>query len=197
MLTCFRGSTQAVFQKILTFFVKKGSIVLDLTYGRGLSWRGIKRDYKIIKVDKRKLFKDVIKADFNEFLKRKKSNSVDCIYFDPPYYFKEKIGKFNIENQMLNDEDEVFWTEKEFFKALNTLRKHVPRVLKKNGYLIVKIMDGYVGKKYYPLAFRIFEKISKVMIPQGVFICPINKKDNTRSLIRTNFIYYLVFRKPK
>ena len=197
MKTCFKDSTDNAFKKILRFFVKKDSIVLDLTYGRGLSWKKVEKDHKVIKVDKRKLFAEVIRSDFNEYLKKKKSSSVDCIYFDPPYYFKEKITEFDIKSQMFDEEKEVFWTQRNFEKSLNSLQSDVPRVLKEKGTFIVKIMDGYIGKKYYPLAFNIFNKMSKVLYPIGTFICPINKKDNVSNLIRTNHIYYLVFKKTK
>jgi len=195
MLTCFQGSTNTVFQHILKFFVKPQSVVLDITYGRGLSWKDLKEEFRIIKVDKRKLFEDVIKADFNEYLKKKESASIDCVYFDPPYYFREKIKQFNIKEQMLNEEEEVFWTEKEFIQALATLQKEIPRILKNEGIFIAKIMDGYIGKKYYPVAFELFNTMTKVLNPKGIFICPIQKIDNIPELIRTNHIYYLVFEK--
>lgn len=195
MLTCFHGSTNNVLQKILKFFVKEGSTILDLTYGRGLSWKDIEENHKLIKVDKRKLFEDVIESDFNDYLKKREDNSVDCVYFDPPYYFKEKITHFNINGQMLDEEKEVFWTEKEFEESLNNLQKEIPRILKERGIFIVKIMDGYIGKEYYPLAFNLFNAISKLLCPRGIFICPIQKTDNISSLIRTNHIYYLVFEK--
>ena len=197
MLTCFQGSTNEVFQKILKFFVKPDSLILDINYGRGLSWVDLKEKYTIIKVDKRKLFNDVIKADLNDYLKKKESNSVDAVYFDPPYYFKEKIGQYNINNQMLNDEKEVFWTEKEFDEALQTIQKEIPRILKDNGVFIVKIMDGYIGKNYYPNAFKLFKVMFGVMRSEGIFICPIQKKDLIHNFIRENHIYYLVFRKEK
>lgn len=195
MLTCFQGPTNIVFQIILKFFVKPNSTVLDITYGRGLSWKSLEESYKIIKVDKRKLFEDVIKMDFNDYLEKTTSGSIDCIYFDPPYYFKEKIRQFNIKGQMLNAEEEVFWTEKEFKYTLNTIQKEVTRVLKEKGIFIAKIMDGYIGREYYPVAFELFNTMSKVMRPKGTFICPIQKKDCIPELIRTNHIYYLVFEK--
>ncbi len=199
MLSCFQGSTNTVFQYILKFFCKKNSTVLDITYGRGLSWENPKEDrgYEIIKVDKRKLVDDVIKVDFNKYLKKKESDSVDCIYFDPPYYFKEKIKNFDLNGQMLDDEKEVYWTEKEFEKALETLQKEVPRVLKDKGIFIAKIMDGYVASDYYPNAFKIFEKMKEVMHPRGIFICPIQRKNTIIKLIRVNHIYYLVFQKKE
>lgn len=197
MLTCFQGSTNTIFQYILKYFCKKDSTVLDITYGRGLSWENPKEgfSYNVIKVDKRKLSKDVIKADFNKYLKKKENESVDCVYFDPPYYFKEKIKKFDLNGQMLDDEKEVYWTEKEFNKSLETLQKEVPRILKDKGIFIAKIMDGYVAKDYYPNAFKIFEKMKEVMEPKGTFICPIQRKNTIIKLIRVNHIYYLVFQK--
>ncbi len=197
MLTCFQGPTNIVFQKILKFFVKQNSVVLDITYGRGLSWKDLKENYTITKIDKRKLFGDTIKTDFNDYLRMAETDSLDCIYFDPPYYFKEKISDFNIKGQMLNDEDEVFWTEEEFKHALITLQTEAPRVLKKEGIFISKIMDGYIGKRYYPLAFDIFNTISIKMESKGIFICPVNKTDKISELIRTNQIYYLVFQNKK
>ena len=87
MLSCFQGSTSTVFEHILKFYVKKDSKILDLTYGQGLSWDWFKNKpndyrYKLIKVDKRKLFDDVIQSDFNIYLKQLKE-TVDCVYFDP------------------------------------------------------------------------------------------------------------------
>ena len=197
MLSCFQGSTNTVFQYILKFYCKKNSTVLDITHGRGLSWENPKEgfSYNVIKVDKRKLADDVIQSDFNEYLKNKEGESVDCIYFDPPYYFKERISNFNIKEQMLDDEAEVYWTEKEFKEALETLQKEVPRILREKGVFIAKIMDGYVAKDYFSNAFDIFEKMKKVMIPRGTFICPIQRKNTIIKLVRVNHIYYLVFQK--
>lgn len=197
MLTCFRGATNVVFQKILDFYVKEGSIVLDITFGRGFSWKNLKNTYKIIKVDKRNVSNDVIQADFNDYLKRVEEKSIDCIYFDPPYYFREKIDEFDINDQMLNDENEVFWTEEEFEESLETLKTEIPRILKDKGVFITKIMDGYIGKKFFPLAFKLFEVVCSKMEPKGIFICPINKKDKISELIRPNHIYYMVFENKK
>lgn len=199
MLSCFQGSTSTVFQYILKFYCKKRSTILDITYGRGLSWENPKedREYTLIKVDKRKLADDVIQSDFNTFLKNKEDNSVDCIYFDPPYYFAEKIKQFDIKDGMLNDKEEVFWTEKEFDESLETLKKEAPRILREKGVLIAKIMDGYVAQEYFPNAFKIFKEMEKVLKPKGTFICPIQRKNTIIKLVRVNHIYYLVFQKPE
>ncbi len=199
MLSCFQGSTSTVFEHILKFYVKKDSTILDLTYGQGLSWDWFKTKpnehrYKLIKVDKRKLSEDVIQSDFNEYIKNLKEK-VDCIYFDPPYYFKEKISQFDIAGQMLDAEEEVFWTEEEMEKTFKILEVEVPRVLSDGGIFIGKIMDGYIGKEYYPNAFNLFSHMSRGLKPKGTFICPLQRKDTIMKFIRPNHIYYLVFQK--
>jgi len=196
MLTCFQETTNLAFQNILKFFVKQNSLVLDITYGRGFSWKNLKETYKIIKIDKRKINDDVIQSDFNDYLLKKEDSSVDCIYFDPPYYFKEKIKDYDIKKQMFNEEKEVFWTEDEFNQALNTLQNEVPRVLRKRGIIIIKMMDGYIGKYYYPNTFKVFNSLSNVMTSLGIFICPIQRK-NPQNFIRENHIYYVVFQNIK
>jgi len=196
MLTCFESPTNTAFQKILKFFVKKESIILDITYGRGLSWKNIEEDYKLIKVDKRKFFNDVIKANLNDFLKEKEDSSVDCIFFDPPYYFKEKIQRYNLQKGLLFNENEIFWTEDEFDKSLDNIKKEVPRILKNDGIFIIKIMDGYIGKKHYPNAFILFNALNKIMESKGIFICPIKREDNDY-FVRENHIYYIIFKKEK
>jgi len=194
MLTCFNGKTNFVFQRILNFFVKENSKILDLTYGRGLSWEGLQKEYKIIKLDKRKLGEDILVTDFNDYLQNKENSSFDCIYFDPPYYFKEKIRNFDIKNQLFSNEQEVFWTEDDFNKSLITLKKEVPRFLKIGGVIIIKMMDGYIGKEYYPNTFKVFNSLIGVMKPLGIFVCPIQKKDSF-GFVRINHINYIVFKK--
>ena len=56
------------------------------------------------------------------------------------------------------------------------------------------MMDGYVGKVYYPNSFKVFNVLSNVTKPVGVFICPIQRKDSL-NFIRENHIYYLIFQK--
>lgn len=195
MLTCFESPTDLFFQRILGFFVRPDSIVLDLTYGRGLCWKNIFSKYRVIKIDKRKFFPEIIQIDFKEYLKKSKDLQIDCVYYDPPYYFREKIKSFNIQNQLLNYSAEVFWTQEEFEESLQVIKEHVPRILKEGGIFIIKIMDGYIGKTYYPNAFRIFQELNTKLKPIGIFICPIQKKSNVPQFIRTNHIYYLVFMK--
>jgi len=197
MLTCFESSTNVAFQKILRFFLEENSIILDITYGRGLSWNNLNGGYNLIKVDKRKTSKEVIQMNFNEYLTKKENESVDGVYFDPPYYFIEKIKQFDIRKQIFNNQEEVFWTENEFKEALLNLKKNIPRILKQRGIFIAKLMDGYIGKKYYPNAFKLFDALQKVTEPIGIFICPIRREDLVSDLIRTNHIYYLVFQKKE
>lgn len=195
MLSCFQGKTNKVFQHILRFYCKKKGKVLDLTYGRGLSWEDCEQEYDLIKIDKRKL-PDVIRADLNNYLKEAEDGQFDCVYFDPPYYYtNNEIKRPDIKDQLLNEETEVFWQKREFKQAIKTIEQEVCRILRPKGVLIVKIMDNYEGSEYYPQAFKVFESIEKVLTPKAILICPIKRKDTIMRFIRPNHIYYLVFKK--
>jgi hypothetical protein len=67
-----------VFPEVLALHVDKGSIVADLTYGKGVFWRNVnKADYKLLPSD--------IKQGQCWRSLPYESNSVDVVVFDPPY----------------------------------------------------------------------------------------------------------------
>ena len=200
MLTLFFGDSAKAFQKILTHFVIPPAKILDITYGNGNSWKGFEFNtlngkYELTKCDIRKekdidLLIDIRKPLPNEF-----TESFDCVYFDPPYYFKETVKDFNIEGNMYEEEEEVFWTEKDMQKALQILKTEIPRVLKKGGVLITKIMDGYQGKDtYFPNHYIFYNIFTIFLKPEATFIVPIHRR-NIPNIIKTNHIYYQVFKK--
>lgn len=198
MLTAFNIHSSKVFQYLVNKFAPKDGIVLDLTYGRGLSWQGFenKKNLNIIKVDKRKTENDVIQMDLCLYLEKVKDESFDVIYFDPPHYFCDKVSKLNVEGRDLNNIEEVYCSEKEFLRMLDCVSKHVKRVLKNNGVLIVKMIDGYVGKTYYPNTFLAFNKLVKSgLIPFGHFISVMSRKSFGKDIVQVNHISFLVFRK--
>jgi DNA modification methylase len=188
--------SKKVFQHLLTHFVKKNAVIVDLTYGDGISWQGFSNlwGYTIIKVDKRKTESDVIQQDLKDFLKQSKNESFDAIFFDPPHYFSDKVSRLNTEGRDLSDVEEVYCAEKEFEEMIECVGKEAHRVLRNNGILIIKMIDGYVGKKYYPNIFKTFNSIVKLE-PLGCFVCVLNRKSGAPNLVQINHIYFLVFEK--
>lgn len=199
MLTLFYGSAPLAFQKILKYYVDPPSKILDITYGKGKSWEGfqnISGKYQLVKLD----VKEYDNVELDVIADHKQlpfpDETFDLVYYDPPYYFREKIRNYDITNHLFNEDTEVFWTEKDFFNSLSALKDEVPRILRHDGKLICKIMDGYVGSAFYPNHFTVYNYFSGKMKALGCFVVPIQRKDNP-SFIRTNHIYYLVFQKSE
>jgi DNA modification methylase len=179
-------------------FVKKDGVIADITYGDGLSWKGFKniKQYKIIKIDKRKTGEDVIQKDLCEFLRETPDNSFDCIYFDPPHYFSDKVSQLNAEGRNLSDLEEIYCTEDEFNRMIECVGKEAKRVLKNKGVLIMKMIDGYVGREYFPNVFRAFNAVEGLK-PLGCFISVMSRKSTSPTLVQVNHIYFLVFIKEE
>lgn len=198
MLTFFHGSASLAFQKILKYYVNPPSRILDITYGKGKSWEGFQKsalsEYHLVKLDIKKYDNVELDVVADHKLLPFPDGTFDIVYYDPPYYFKERIRNYDITNRLYDEDTEVFWTEKDFFNSLSALKDEVPRVLTSNGKMICKIMDGYVGPTFFPNHFAVHKFFSKKMKALGCFVVPIQRKDNP-FFIRANHIYYLVFQK--
>lgn len=201
MLTLFYGSASFAFQKILKYYAMQHSRILDITYGKGRSWEGFQKstlsgEYQLVRLDVKKYDNFELDVVADHKLLPFRDETFDLIYYDPPYYFKEKIRNYDITKQLYDEDAEVFWTEKDFFNSLSALKDEVPRVLTSNGKIICKIMDGYVGSIFFPSHFTVHKFFSDKMKALGCFVVPIQREDNP-SFIRANHIYYLVFQKVR
>ena len=201
MLTLFFGSTDKAFQMIFRAFLsyQKQSIkVLDVTYGKGRSWRGfvwneLFNSFELTKMDKIQyegVVLDVVgdHSDLSNF----ENESFDVVYYDPPYYFKEFVKSYDLSKSEF-EESEVFWSVEDFRKSLSGLKKEVSRLLQKEGFLICKIMDGYANKMYFPNTFLVVNTFVEGGLDiVGHFIVPIQRR-NCPDTVRVNHINYLVF----
>ena len=109
MLTLFFGDSAKAFQRILTHFVNPPAKILDLTYGNGNSWKGFEFNtlngkYELMKCDIRKEKNIDLQIDIRKPLPNEFTECFDCVYFDPPYYFKETIKEFEIQEPDIFEE---------------------------------------------------------------------------------------------
>lgn len=76
--SCHLGDNSGIFPQILDLHVPKGSVVADITYGRGVFWKNVPRsDYTLLESDlKLGTAWDNLPHD---------DQSVDALVFDPPY----------------------------------------------------------------------------------------------------------------
>src|SRR5438093_1039369 len=73
-----QATNDVVFPEILTLYVPTGSLVADVTYGKGVFWKRIaKGDYKLQGTDLRTGI-DCRKLPYRD-------STFDCVVFDPPY----------------------------------------------------------------------------------------------------------------
>ena len=76
--SCHLGDNSGIFPQILDLHVAKGSVVADITYGRGVFWKNVPRgDYTLLASDLKlgTAWDNLPHGD----------QTVDAIVFDPPY----------------------------------------------------------------------------------------------------------------
>ena len=76
--SAYVGGNQDVFPDIMRLYVKPGSIVADVTYGKGVFWRNIPSDqYQLLATD-------ILTGTDCRVLPYERE-SIDCVVLDPPY----------------------------------------------------------------------------------------------------------------
>ena len=199
MMALFFGKSSDALQSIIHAFISPPARILDTTYGEGKSWKGVQLsslfgNFELVTMDKRRLDGVSIVANLGEPLPFEEK-SFDCVYFDPPYFMEDMTesgssGGFQRE--------EVWWTRDEFYKVLSNLSIEIPRILKPNGIFIIKVMDFYWEDTYFPSAFELYRKFYSVLEPRATFITPIQRSWQAgTTLVRANFIYYLVMKQRR
>jgi hypothetical protein len=72
------GTNDEIFPSILSLYVKPGSKVADVTFGKGVFWRKVPKEaYDLLATDISKGV-DCRKLPYDD-------NSIHCVVFDPPY----------------------------------------------------------------------------------------------------------------
>jgi hypothetical protein len=78
VLSAYVGTNEEVFPLILSLHVPTGSIVADVTYGKGIFWKNISRESYILRATDIKTGVDCRKLPYAD-------GSIDCVVLDPPY----------------------------------------------------------------------------------------------------------------
>ena len=78
VLTSYAGDNSEIFPKILQLHVPKGSVVADVTFGKGVFWRNIADEAYILKPSDLKTGIDCRQLPHA-------NGSIDCVVLDPPY----------------------------------------------------------------------------------------------------------------
>jgi len=146
ILSAYVGTNADVFPHVLALHVPEGSLVADVTYGKGVFWRSVpKGKYQVRGSD----ISDGIDCRHLPY----ERGSMDCVVLDPPYmegFFRKQknqkagSGTYNAFREYYSNGDEKAQGPKWHAAVLDlylSAGREAHRVLRDRGVLIVKCQD--------------------------------------------------------
>ena len=199
-----------IFPKILDLHVPVGSVVADVTWGKGVFWRNVPDGLYEVKATDIAMGIDCRNLPYAEA-------SIDCVVLDPPYMegfyrqqnsqkagsgthisFREAYSNGNEVN-----EDETNTGTKKWHAAVTDMYfragTEAHRILRKGGILIVKCQDEVsAGKQWFTHVEIINEYQEMGFYAKDLFVVVRNNKPAVSRLknqvhARKNHSYFLVF----
>lgn len=195
------GTNDELFPSILSIYVATGSLVADVTYGRGVFWRHVPEDaYRLLATD----LADGVDACELPYDDR----SLDCVVFDPPYMHTPggtaHVGHQNYENYYRNNKSA---SKKKYHEAVLDLyfsaAREAWRVLRTSGVYIVKCQDEVCANRQRLTHVEIINELAEYgFVAEDLFVILRNAKPGVSRILRQaharkNHSYFLVFIKPK
>lgn len=199
ILSAAVGNNADMFPSILKLYVPMGSMVADVTFGRGVFWNNVPPDaYKLLATD--------IKKGVDSQKLPYEKDSLDCVVFDPPYMHTPggtaHVGHQNFERYYKNNGDNR--TKLKYHEAVLDLyfrsAAEASRVLKTGGIYIVKCQDEVCACKQRLTHVEIINHLTPTFLAEDIFVLVRTGKPGVSRMIRQvharkNHSYFLVFRK--
>ena len=200
IFTAHVGSNADVFPFILSLYVPTGSIIADVTYGKGTFWSNVDTETYDLRATDITTGVDCRSLPY-------KDGSIDCVVLDPPYMHTPggtaHVDHQNYESYYQNNVG--FDTVKKYHEAVLDLYfkagKEALRVLRKDGILVVKCQDEVCANTQRLTHVEIIDEYE----PSGLLAEDIsvvirqNRPGVSRVIVqkhaRKNHSYFLVFRK--
>ena len=198
------GGNAEVFAKILELHLQKGSVVADVTYGKGIFWRLIPKGlYKVLSTD--------IQTGTDCRALPYSDCSIDCVVLDPPYM--EGLHRRSVEHlagsgnyapfRKYYSNGEATGDSPKWHDAVLALYfsagKEACRVLKSGGLFIVKCMDEVSANTQRLTHVEIINEYEKMgFYTKDLFVVvrsnrPAVSRIKQQVHARKNHSYFLVF----
>lgn len=199
------GGNEDVFPLILQLHVPRGSIVADVTWGKGVFWKNVPKDNYDVRATDIKMGVDCRNLPYRD-------GEIDCVVLDPPYMeslLRKDVEHFggsgtyasfrdSYSNGKVIGGSEAKWHDAVldlYYKAAD----EAYRVLRKRGILIVKCQDEVsAGKQRLTHVEIINEYERKGFVVKDLFVVVRKNSASVSRIVRQlharkNHSYFLVF----
>src|SRR6266478_6608764 len=200
IFSAHQSNNSQVFPHILSLYVPSGSTVADITYGKGVFWKAVKKDDYDLRATDLKDGVDCRKLPYGDV-------SFDCVVFDPPYMHTPggtaHQNHQNFEQYYFNNGTEN--GAKKYHEAVLDLyfrgAREAHRILKAEGIYIVKCQDEVCANQQRLTHVEIINELAQMgFVVEDLFVVVRRNKPGVSRILRQvharkNHSYFLVFRK--
>jgi hypothetical protein len=202
IFSAYQATNDEVFPHILKLYVTQGSLVADVTYGKGVFWKNIPAGIYDVRATDLRNGVDCRKLPYGD-------TTMDCVVSDPPYMHTPggtaHQNHQNFEVYYCNNGTEN--GSKKYHEAVLDLyfkgAREAHRVLKPEGIYIVKCQDEVCANQQRLTHVEIINELATMgFVVEDLFVVlRMNKPGVSRLLrqvhARKNHSYFLIFRKAK
>lgn len=200
IFSSYAGTNDEVFPYVLSLYVKPGSTVADVTYGKGVFWRKVPDGlYKLLLSD--------LASDIDCRKLPYETSSIDCVVFDPPYMHTPggtaHVNHQNYEGYYRNNQAN---SNKKYHEAVLdlyfTAAQEAWRVLREGGIYIVKCQDEVCANRQRLTHVELINELQQYgFVAEDLFVVMRRGKPGVSRLLtqahaRKNHSYFIVFIKP-
>lgn len=196
--SCVQGNNDDLFPQVVQLYVAPGSVVADITYGRGVFWSRVPPKLYKIKGTDLATGTDCRSLPYDDA-------SIDCVVFDPPYMHtpggSAHVGHQNFEQYYKNN-GAAHETKKYHEAVLDlyfTTAAEVARVLRPGGIFIVKCQDEVCANQQRLTHVEIINHYAGLgFVAEDLFVLMRRNKPGVSCMIkqahaRKNHSYFIVF----
>ena len=199
IFSSFTAGNEQAFPQILSLYVKPGSIVADVTYGKGVFWRNISPTAYDLRASDIQTGVDCRDLPYED-------GEIDCVVLDPPYMHTPGGTAYNgyaeYESYYRNN-GTGNRTGSKYHEAIIDLYyqagKEAYRVLRDRGVLVVKCQDEVCSNRQRFTHVEIMQAYEELgYVAEDLFVIVRNNRPGVSRAVRQvharkNHSYFLVF----
>ena len=199
ILSAFSDGNDRAFPKILQLYVRPGSIVADVTYGKGVFWRRVPPDLYDLRPSDIQDGVDCRELPYDD-------QKIDCVVFDPPYMHSPGGTAHTVHTPFedhYRNNGSGRQTGSKYHQAVLELYQdgglEAYRVLRAHGVLIVKCQDEVCANRQRFTHVEIMNMYEGIgFTAEDLFVIVRNNRPGVSRMVRQvharkNHSYFLVF----